>query len=88
MSNLPSINLACPNCYFNLDDFLSEVKRKRAIENAKRSRDIARANKTIMGRPKIRNDEQIRFLRGKGLSYSDIAVALGISKAAVQRGLK
>ena len=65
----------------------SEYK-KRKIENANRSLAKAKERGTRMGRPKIRNDERIKELREKGLSIREIAYEIGMSTAAVQRGLK
>lgn len=48
----------------------------------------ARANGKQLGRPKTRNDESIKDMRSRGLSIRQIAVALRVSKGAVQRALK
>lgn len=40
------------------------------------------------GRPKLRNDDEIKRLRAQGLSIREIAHAIKLSTTAVQRGLK
>lgn len=47
----------------------------------------ARARGKRLGRPKTRDDEAIRALRAKGLSYRAIAEKLGVSKGTVQNAL-
>lgn len=54
---------------------------RSGLENAK-----AKGQK--LGRPKKRNDAEIKRLREEGLSIRQIAKQLGISPAAVQRALK
>lgn len=48
----------------------------------------ARSQGKRIGRPKLRDDERIRFLRDRGLSIREIASKLGTSVGAVQRAIK
>ncbi len=47
----------------------------------------ARAKGKILGRPKVRDDSEIRAHRARGLSIREIAKALGIGKTTVLRAL-
>ncbi len=47
----------------------------------------ARARGKVLGRPRKRNDYEIKTLRSKGFSLRTIARLLGISKGSVQAGL-
>ncbi len=58
-----------------------KTRVKAGLENAK-------AKGKTLGRPKKRNDENIRKLRANGLSLRAIAGKLGISKGSVQNGLR
>ncbi|WP_413569183.1 recombinase family protein [Bdellovibrio sp. HCB117] len=48
----------------------------------------ARRKGKILGRPKIINSEQVLLLRGQGLSLSQIAERLKVTKSAVSKTLK
>ncbi len=48
----------------------------------------ARAKGKTLGRPKRRNDIQIKRLREQGLSYRTISKKLNISLGSVQQALK
>lgn len=50
--------------------------------------DMARKKGKRLGRPKKRDDLQIRALREKGMSIRQIARSVGVSTMAVQRALK
>lgn len=78
----------CPYCQEPLSGEVIMRKRRSAAENAHASRAKAKANGTKMGRPKIRDDKLIRELRRQGHTIREIALIVGVSTAAVQRGLK
>jgi DNA invertase Pin-like site-specific DNA recombinase len=50
--------------------------------------DAAKRKGKRLGRPKRRDDDQIRALRAQGKSIRQIAKAVGVSTTAVQRSLK
>ena len=66
---------------------LNEFTRELIRENTLLGLQHARAQGKILGRPKLRNDEEIRKLRAEGHSIRQIAKKLGVSTTAVQRGL-
>lgn len=63
-------------------------RAKFKSENAKISQIKAKMKGTHLGRPKIRDDQQIKILRTQGLSIRSIAAKLRISPAAVQTSLR
>ena len=71
-----------------LQDAMRIMGRYKKRLNAHHSREKAKANGKSPGRKKLRDDEQIRALRKTGLSIRGIAKVIGLSTAAVQRGLK
>lgn len=79
----------CKYCHRPITKAVLAEKRRRKVENALAStrKRIERGTPT-KGRTKIRNDEQIRELRAKGLTIRAIAKEIGMSTMAVQRGLK
>lgn len=78
----------CPYCAQNFDvKARAERIYKSKKENALASIEKAKANRT-MGRKKIRNDKQINELRARGLTIRQIALKIGLSTTAVQRGLR
>lgn len=82
--------MKCPHCSKETTLKISnpEEYRRRKILNAKRSRAKAKKNGTKLGRPKLRNDELIKKLRSDGLSIRAIALKVGLSTAAIQRGIR
>lgn len=67
----------------SLAEFEKELLRERTLMGLAH----ARANGKILGRPKKRDDEAIRALRGQGLSFRAIVKQLGVSMGAVARAL-
>jgi len=69
--------------------FIKQDKRDRKVKNGLNSLAKAKASgrTKYIGRPKIRNDEQIKQLRASGLTYREIAKEIGLSTTAVQRCL-
>lgn len=78
---------ACPRCKRIITQEIVDMLRKSKSDNAKASLAKAKANGSKIGRPKIRDDAKINELRCKGFTIREIAHALKISSAAVQRGL-
>lgn len=70
-----------------LDIAWESVRQNRKIENAKFSVFKTRSRNNKAGRRLLRNDGLIRKLREEGLTIRQIAVRIGLSTAAVQRGL-
>jgi hypothetical protein len=63
-------------------------KRLERAENARRSAAKAKANGKHLGRKKIRNDEEIEYLRRMGHSIREIAFKQKVSTTAIQRSLE
>lgn len=83
----------CPGCFRALTQWSFDEARKRKAANAyntyKKLKDkFAKTGVWAGGRPKQRDDNQIKKLRRKGLSIREIAREIGLSTSAVQRGLK
>lgn len=66
----------------------SEFERSLIRERTRAGLAYARSKGVKLGRPKERDDEKIRALRGAGHSIRDIAKLTGVSTMAVQRALK
>jgi len=66
---------------------LAEFERELIRERILLGLDHARRQGKRLGRPKQNDDEAVRVLRAKGLSYQTIERSLGISKGAVCRAL-
>lgn len=62
----------------------NRVSREQKNENIRQG--MLKSEKTI-GRPRLRDDLEIRRLRKKGLVMRQIATKLGCSVSAVQRSL-
>lgn len=71
-----------------LEELIRLWKRSLKADNARLSQEKARENGTHIGRPKVRDDEEIKRLRLEGLSIRQIAKRIGMSVHAVQEGLK
>lgn len=81
--------MKCPYCYNEYDPIKRQaIVYKSKVANARNSYKKARANGTPFGRPKIRNDEQIKELRSKGLSLRKIAKETGLSATAIHKALR
>lgn len=80
----------CKLCLRPITQKVLDEKRQRKIANALATVEKLRAKgiKWSGGRPRKRNDEEIRRLRETGLSLRDIAKRVGFSTTAVQRALK
>ncbi|MGK5085224.1 recombinase family protein [Bdellovibrionota bacterium FG-1] len=65
----------------------SEFEKSLLRERTMLGLDHARRSGKTLGRPKRRDDKAIADLRSQGLSIRQIALALGVSTTAVQRGL-
>lgn len=71
----------------NLDVAWKALKKSRKVENARSSSIKAKAHNRVVGRKRLRNDDQIRRLRKEGLTIREIADHIGLSTTAVQRSL-
>lgn len=78
----------CKFCLRPITKAVLRAKYQRKVDNARASAAKAKANGNHGGRKKIRDDEQIKNLRAKGLSMRAIAKVIGMSTATVQKGLK
>jgi DNA invertase Pin-like site-specific DNA recombinase len=72
----------------NIEELIRLWKRAERVDNAHNSLAKATANGNKIGRKRIRNNDEIKKLRSEGLTYREIASKIGLSTAAVQRGLK
>jgi DNA invertase Pin-like site-specific DNA recombinase len=79
----------CPYCKRPLTNDFVERRRISKIENALASSAKREANGNGRGgRKKQRNDDEIKRLRASGMTFREIAKAVGFSTTAVQRALK
>lgn len=78
----------CPKCLRLITAKVLAEKYNRKVENARRSTAKRIASGKKSGRPKLRDDEEIKRLRKTGLSMREIAQRIGMSTTAVQRALK
>ncbi len=83
----------CPGCFRALTSWSFDEGRRRKTQNATNTHKklLAKFKETGVwpgGRPKVRDDAEIKRLRKKGLSIRAIANEIGLSTSAVQRGLK
>ena len=69
----------CKACKRPLTEEMIADKRARKVENARASARKAKANGSHIGRLKIRDDEQIKELRRKGLTMREIAKEIGLN---------
>lgn len=85
-----STKATCPYCHRKMTKAVWALKRKIKVNNALASvaKMKAKGGKYPGGRAKIRDDDQIKELRARGLSIRAIAREIGLSSTAVQRGLK
>ena len=67
---------------------LAEFERELIRERILLGLDHARSQGKRLGRPKETDDQAVRALRAKGLSYQGIQKRLGVSKGAVCRALR
>jgi DNA invertase Pin-like site-specific DNA recombinase len=67
---------------------LAEFERELIRDRILLGLDHARAQGKTLGRPKLRDDLAVRYLRQQGLSYQKIQKRLGVSKGAVCRALQ
>lgn len=72
----------------SLDKAWPEFKRSRKSANAKASMAKAKNRNSVLGRKKIRNDALIYELHNQGLTIREIALKIGLSRAAVHQSLK
>jgi DNA invertase Pin-like site-specific DNA recombinase len=73
---------------FTIIAALGQLERDIIIQRVKSGLENARAKGKRLGRPKVRDDAQIRLMRAQGLSIRRIAKQVGLSTTAVQRALK
>lgn len=66
---------------------LAELEKSILIERTMMGLDHARRMGKKLGRPKTRNDFEIKKLRDQGLSYTQIQKRLGVSRGSVFRAL-
>lgn len=66
----------------------AQFAREDTVRKVKNGIENARQKGVKLGRKKTRDDEAILALAGEGLSPSDIAASLGVSRGAVYRALK
>ena len=66
---------------------LAEFEKSLLIERTRAGLEYARSIGKQLGRPKVRDDAAITKLRGAGLSYSEIAKELKVSRGSVYRAL-
>ena len=66
---------------------LAEFEKSLLIERTRAGLEYARSIGKQLGRPKVRDDAAITKLRGTGLSYSEIAKELKVSRGSVYRAL-
>jgi DNA invertase Pin-like site-specific DNA recombinase len=80
----------CKYCLRPITQKVLAEKHQRKIQNALNTvaKMKAKGGKWSGGRPKVRDDEEIKRLRMTGLSLRDIAKRVGLSTTAVQRALK
>lgn len=75
----------CPKCRAPISqksiDIITKIKRENAMN-------MGKGIKHKVGRKKIRDDDQIYFLRKSGLTLRAIAKIIGLSTTAVLRSLK
>lgn len=64
-------------------EFEAEATREKVIAGLRN----ARSKGIILGRPKVRNDENIHKLRSEGLSVRKIAARIGCSSSTVQKSI-
>jgi len=67
---------------------LAEFERELIRERILLGLDHARSQGKRLGRPKETDDQAVRVLRAKGLSYQRIQKQLGVSKGAVYRAIR
>lgn len=67
---------------------LAEFEKSLLIERTMLGLEHARRQGKKLGRPKMRDDEKIKALRGQGLSYTAIQKQLGVSRGAISRALQ
>lgn len=67
---------------------LAEFEKSLLVERTMLGLEHARRQGKKLGRPKIRDDEKIRELRDRGMSYTAIQKELGISRGAISRALQ
>lgn len=77
----------CPRCKREITEQIVRKLKDIKSQNARDSIAKAKARGTKLGRPKLRDDAKINELRCKGFTIREIARAVGLSTAAVQRGL-
>lgn len=73
---------------FTILSAIAQLERDIIRERVVAGITTARAKGKILGRPKTRNDLQIKLLREKGLSFRAISKQLNISLGSVQQALK
>lgn len=89
MSARIATKASCPYCHRKMTAAVWKAKRQIKIDNAHAMHaKLKESGKWPGGRPKVRNDAEIKRLRSKGLSIRSIAKEIGMSTTAVQDGLK
>lgn len=67
--------------------WVAKQERDRIVSRVKMGLETAKRNGKTLGRPKLRNDNRIHFLRSQGRSIREIATIVGVSKGTVEKSL-
>ena len=78
----------CSDLLVAIFGWIAKQERERISARVKAGQKRAKESGKKIGRPKKRNDFEIRELRAEGMTIRQIAQLVGLSSTAVQRAIK